>query len=51
MDDQTWEAARKHFDDEGLAALIALIGVINTFNRFNVIVRAPAGDYQPGMSG
>ena len=43
VDDETWAAARKNFDDEELAALIALIGVINTFNRFNVIVRAPAG--------
>lgn len=51
VDEETWEAARKHFDDENLAALIALIAVINTFNRFNVIVRAPAGDYQPGISG
>jgi AhpD family alkylhydroperoxidase len=51
VDDATWEAARKHFEDEELAALIALIAVINAFNRFNVIVRAPAGDYQPGMFG
>jgi len=49
VDDETWAAARKHFEDEELAALIALIGVINSFNRFNVIVRRPAGDYQPGM--
>jgi alkylhydroperoxidase family enzyme len=51
VDDETWEAARKHFDDEELAALTALIGVINAFNRFNVILRTPAGDYQPGRSG
>jgi AhpD family alkylhydroperoxidase len=49
VDDETWQAARKHFDDEELAALIALIAVINTFNRFNVIVRNPAGDYEPGQ--
>ena len=51
VDEETWEAARKHFEDEELAGLIALIGIINTFNRFNVIVRAQAGDYQPGMYG
>jgi AhpD family alkylhydroperoxidase len=51
VDDDTWETARKHFGDEELAALIAVIAVINAFNRFNVIVRAPAGDYQPGMYG
>jgi AhpD family alkylhydroperoxidase len=51
VDDDTWEAARKHFGDEELAALIAVIAIINAFNRFNVVVRAPAGDYQPGMYG
>ncbi len=51
MDDPTWEMARKQFGDEELAALIAVIAIINAFNRFNVIVRAPAGDYQPGMYG
>jgi AhpD family alkylhydroperoxidase len=49
VDDETWGAARKSFEDEELAALIALIGVINSYNRFTVVVRAPAGDYQPGM--
>ncbi|WP_030175947.1 carboxymuconolactone decarboxylase family protein [Streptomyces sp. NRRL S-813] len=49
VDDETWEAARKHFDDEELAALIALISVINVFNRFNVIVRTPGGGYEPGQ--
>ena len=51
VDDDTWNMARKHFGDEELAALIAVIAIINAFNRFNVIVRAPAGDYQPGMYG
>jgi AhpD family alkylhydroperoxidase len=51
VDDDTWDMARKHFTDEELAALIAVIAIINAFNRFNVIVRAPAGDYQPGMYG
>ena len=51
VDDDTWDTARKHFDDEELAGLIAVVSVINTFNRLNVIVRAPAGDYVPGMFG
>ena len=51
VDDDTWETARKHFGDEELAALIVVIAVINAFDRFNVIVRAPAGDYQPGLYG
>jgi AhpD family alkylhydroperoxidase len=51
VDDDTWDMARKHFGDEELAALISVIAIINAFNRFNVIVQAPAGDYQPGMYG
>jgi AhpD family alkylhydroperoxidase len=47
--DEAWERAARHYDAEQLAALVSLIAVINTFNRFNVIVRQPAGDYQPGQ--
>jgi AhpD family alkylhydroperoxidase len=32
-------------------ARLNLIAVINTYNRLNVIVRQPAGDYQPGQWG
>jgi AhpD family alkylhydroperoxidase len=49
VSDETWQAARKHFDDEQLAALITVIAVINTWNRLNVISGTPAGDYQPGQ--
>jgi hypothetical protein len=31
------------------AGLVSLIAVINAYNRLNVIVRQPAGDYQPGQ--
>ena len=34
-----------------MVALVALIAHINTYNRLNVILRQPAGDYQPGMFG
>jgi AhpD family alkylhydroperoxidase len=47
ISDDVWQAARKHFDDEQLAALITTIAVINAWNRLNVIVGTPAGDYQP----
>ena len=47
--DQAWQAARKHFDDEQLAALIAAIAVINAWNRLNVITGTPAGSYEPGQ--
>jgi AhpD family alkylhydroperoxidase len=47
----TWQAARKHFDDDELAALITVIAMINAWNRLNVISGTPAGDYQPGQFG
>jgi AhpD family alkylhydroperoxidase len=51
VSDEVWRAARKHFDDEGLAALITEIAVINAWNRLNVIAGTPAGDYKPGQLG
>jgi AhpD family alkylhydroperoxidase len=49
--DEAWANAAKHYDDDQLAALVCLIALINTYNRMNVIVRQPAGDYQPGQWG
>jgi AhpD family alkylhydroperoxidase len=49
VSDQTWEQVRKHYDDDQISALVALVAMINAANRFNVIVRNPAGAYQPGM--
>jgi AhpD family alkylhydroperoxidase len=51
VSDETWQAARKHFDDEQLAALIIVIAVINAWNRLNVIAGTPAGGYEPGQFG
>jgi AhpD family alkylhydroperoxidase len=47
--DEVWANAAKHYDDDQLAALVSLIAVINAYNRLNVIVRQPAGSYQPGQ--
>jgi AhpD family alkylhydroperoxidase len=47
--DEAWAHAAKHYEDEQLGALVALIALINTYNRLNVMVRMPAGDYQPGQ--
>jgi AhpD family alkylhydroperoxidase len=47
--DEAWANAAKHYDDDQLAALVSLIALINTYNRMNVIIRQPAGDYQPGQ--
>jgi AhpD family alkylhydroperoxidase len=49
--DEAWANAAKHYDDDQLAALVCLIALINAYNRMNVIVRQPAGDYQPGQFG
>lgn len=48
VSDEVWANARKHYDDDQLAALVSLIALINTYNRMNPITRQPAGDYQPG---
>jgi AhpD family alkylhydroperoxidase len=49
VSDETWAAARKHFDDEQLAAVISGIALINAANRLSVIVRQRGGSYEPGM--
>ena len=45
--DEAWANAAKHYDDDQLVALVAVIALINAYNRMNVIIRRPAGDYQP----
>jgi AhpD family alkylhydroperoxidase len=49
--DDAWANAAKHYDEDQLAALVSLISVINAYNRINVIIKQPAGDYQPGQWG
>jgi AhpD family alkylhydroperoxidase len=46
-----WANAAKHYDDDQLIALVSQIALINAFNRLNVILKRPAGDYQPGQFG
>jgi AhpD family alkylhydroperoxidase len=49
VSDETWAQVRKHYDDEQIGALVAVVAIINAYNRFNVIIRTPAGGYEPGM--
>jgi AhpD family alkylhydroperoxidase len=49
--DEAWADAARHYDEEQLGALVAVIAMINFYNRLNVIVRQPAGDYEPGQFG
>jgi AhpD family alkylhydroperoxidase len=47
--DEVWENAARFYDEEQLGVLVGLIGLINIYNRLNVIIRQPAGDYEPGQ--
>ncbi|MEN0134836.1 MAG: carboxymuconolactone decarboxylase family protein [Rhodococcus sp. (in: high G+C Gram-positive bacteria)] len=49
VSEDTWDQVRGHYDDDQIAALVCLVALINAANRINVIVRNPAGTYEPGM--
>ncbi|EHR62031.1 carboxymuconolactone decarboxylase family protein [Saccharomonospora cyanea] len=49
VSDETWARVREHYDDDQIAALVSLVALVNAANRMNVIVRNPAGSYEPGM--
>lgn len=49
VSDETWDRARKHYDEDQTAALVYLVAMINAANRLGVIVRNQGGSYQPGM--
>ena len=41
--DEIWDAAARHYDERGLAALILMIATTNFFNRLNATTRQVAG--------
>lgn len=41
--DEIWEEATRHYDEQGLAALILMIATTNLFNRLNATTRQVAG--------
>ena len=47
--DAAWAEAARHYDPDQLVALVLTISLINAYNRMNVIIRQPAGDYEPGQ--
>jgi AhpD family alkylhydroperoxidase len=49
VSEETWDQARKHYDDDQLAALVALISMMNATNRISVILDYHGGSYEPGM--
>ena len=38
VSDETWAQARKHYDDDQIAALVCLVALINAANRMRVII-------------
>ncbi|QKW22621.1 carboxymuconolactone decarboxylase family protein [Kitasatospora sp. NA04385] len=48
VDDATWAAAARHYDQAQLTALVMLVSFMNMANRLNAIARQPAGDYEVG---
>jgi AhpD family alkylhydroperoxidase len=45
--DDVWEEASRHYDEQGLAALLIAITSINVWNRLNAATRQVAGDWTP----
>jgi AhpD family alkylhydroperoxidase len=45
--DEVWEEATRHYDEEGLSALLIAISSINVWNRLNAATRQVAGDWSP----
>jgi AhpD family alkylhydroperoxidase len=41
--DEIWQEAAKHFDENGLSAIVLMIAVTNMFNRINATIKEPAG--------
>lgn len=41
--DEIWNEAARHYDEQGLAALIVMIATTNLFNRVNATIKQVAG--------
>jgi AhpD family alkylhydroperoxidase len=46
VSDEVWAEAARHYDEEGLAALLIAISTINVWNRLNVATRQVAGAWR-----
>jgi alkylhydroperoxidase family enzyme len=44
--DPVWDEAARHYDEQGLAALVVAIANINVWNRLNVATGQVAGAYE-----
>jgi AhpD family alkylhydroperoxidase len=45
--DDVWDEASRHFDEQGLAALLIAITSVNVWNRLNAATRQVAGAWTP----
>ena len=43
VSDEVWDEAARHFDEQGLAALVLMIATTNMFNRLNATTQQIAG--------
>ncbi len=43
--DEIWDEAARHYDEQGLAALLLMMATTNVFNRLNVATRQVAGSW------
>jgi AhpD family alkylhydroperoxidase len=43
--DEIWDEAARHYDEQGLAALLLSIATTNVFNRLNIPTRQVAGSW------
>ena len=43
--DAIWDEATRHYDEQGLAALVLMIATTNFFNRINATTRQVAGQW------
>jgi AhpD family alkylhydroperoxidase len=47
VSDEVWAEAARHYDEQGLSALLIAITSINVWNRLNASTRQVAGDWSP----
>ena len=47
ISDEIWDAARAHYDEAQLAALVVAIANTNLWNRLNVVTKQVAGAWKP----
>ena len=49
--DDIWNEASRHYDEQGLAALLLAIATVNVWNRLNVATRQVAGEWMKSTEG